>query len=88
MRMKRTLTEPTPAPVNAAQKISKVIVDFFLPMATVTMPGLTSFAATSDAEEIWALEQLVQLFPEDRRHKSAILQQVDTLCDKCLACRL
>ena len=80
--MKRSANEATATPVSAAHKVSRAVADFFLPMVDGETPAATSFSTASDAEEIWAFDQLVQLFAEDRRHKAAILEQVDSLCDK------
>lgn len=71
---------------TAASKIVRMVTQFFLPMQTSPVPSHTSFMSPCEAEEEWAFEQLVQLFPEDTRSKDQILVRVEQLCDKCDCC--
>ena len=71
---------------TAASKIVQIVSQFFIPMTSAPVPPHTSFISPCEAEEAWAFEQLVSLFPENARAKTDIIDRVDTLCDKCSYC--
>ena len=71
---------------TAASKIVRLVSQFFLSVGSAPVPTHTSFTSPCEAEEIWAFEQLVQLFPDDSRTKDDIMARVETLCDKCDCC--
>ena len=71
---------------TAASKIVRMVSHFFLPMQSTNIPTHTCFLSPCEAEEEWAFEQLVQLFPEDERSKGQIMDKVEKLCDKCECC--
>lgn len=71
---------------TAASKIVHIVSQFFVPMTTCPGPTHTSFISPCEAEEAWAFEQLVSLFPENARAKEDIVDRVETLCDTCSHC--
>ena len=71
---------------TAAGEIVRMVNQFFIPMETKPIPSHTSFLSPCEAEEAWAFEQLVQLFPEDARSKEHIMERVEVLCDQCECC--
>ena len=54
--------------MSAASKITKVVTDFFLPMAEGFVPAYTPLTQSPDAEEMLLLEKIWEMFPEGPDH--------------------
>jgi len=50
--------------MSAASKITKVVTDFFLPLADGFVPEYTPLSSTPDDEEALLLEKISDTFPE------------------------
>ena len=82
MRMNAQAVRPPPKnPMSAASKITKVVTDFFLPMAEGFMPAYTPLTPSPDAEEMHLLEQIWDLFPEAMGTREEFVGRLGALYD-------
>jgi hypothetical protein len=82
MRMNaQAVRAPPKNPMSAASKITKVVMDFFLPMAEGFMPAYTPLTSSPDAEEMLLLEQIWDLFPEAMRSREDFVDRLGALYD-------
>lgn len=82
MRMStQAVRQPPKNPMSAASKISKVVTEFFLPLAEAFVPAYTPLTATPDAEESLLLERIWETFPESMRTREAFVAKMGELYD-------
>lgn len=82
MRMAAQSTKPQPKQiVSAASKISRVVTDFFLPLADDYIPAYTPFTATPDVEETLILERLWEVFPDCMKSRETFVAKMGELYD-------
>lgn len=67
--------------MSAASKISKVVNDFFLPLADGYFPSYTPLTSTPDDEENLILERIWETFPEDMRSREAFVARMGDMYD-------
>jgi hypothetical protein len=72
---------PPKNPMSAASKITKVVTDFFLPMADGFVPAYTPLTQSPDAEEMLLLEQIWDMFPEAMRTREDFVDRMGALYD-------
>jgi hypothetical protein len=72
---------PPKNPMSAASKITKVVTDFFLPMADGFVPAYTPLTQSPDAEEMLLLEQIWDMFPEAMRTREEFVDRMGALYD-------
>lgn len=73
--------QPPKNPVSAASKITKVVTEFFLPLADGFVPAYTPLTATPDAEEALLLERIWELFPESMRSREEFVAKMGEIYD-------
>ncbi len=71
--------QPPKNPMSAASKITRVVTEFFLPLADGFVPAYTPLTATPDAEESLLLEQIWGMFPESMRTKEDFVARMGEL---------
>ena len=82
MRMNaQAVRAPPKNPMSAASKITKVVTDFFLPMAEGFVPAYTPLTQSPDADEMLLLEQIWELFPEAMRTREEFVDRMGALYD-------
>jgi hypothetical protein len=82
MRMSTQVArQPPKNPMTAASKISKVVTEFFLPLADGFVPAYTPLTATPDAEETLLLERIWEMFPECMRTREDFVAKMAELYD-------
>lgn len=82
MRMSTQTARPPPKnPMSAASKITKVVTDFFLPLADGFVPAYTPLTATPDDEETLLLERIWEMFPESMRTRADFVAKMGELYD-------
>lgn len=82
MRMATQVTrQPPKNPMSAASKISKVVTEFFLPLADGFVPAYTPLTATPDEEENLLLERIWEMFPEAMRTREDFVAKMGELYD-------
>ena len=72
---------PPKNPMSAASKITKVVTDFFLPMAEGFVPAYTPLTQSPDAEEMLLLEKIWEMFPEAMRTREEFVDRMGALYD-------
>jgi len=78
MRMSAQAARPQPKnPMSAANKITRVVSDLFLPIAEGYVPEYTPLSMQPDAEETLLLERIWELFPDAMRSRDDF---VDCMC--------
>ena len=78
MRMSAQAARPQPKnPMSAANKITRVVSDFFLPIAEGYVPEYTPLSTQPDADETQLLERIWELFPDAMRSRDDF---VDCMC--------
>ena len=78
MRTSAQAARPQPKnPVSAANKITRVVSDFFLPIAEGYVPEYTPLSTQPDAEETQLLDRIWELFPDAMRTRAEF---VDCMC--------
>jgi hypothetical protein len=86
MRMStQAVRQPPKNPMSAASKITKVVTEFFLPLADNFVPDYTPLTATPDAEENLLLEKIWEMFPECMRTRDAFVAKMGELYDSSRA---
>lgn len=73
--------QPPKNPMSAASKITKVVTEFFLPLADGFVPSHTPLTATPDAEETILLEKIWETFPESMRTREEFVAKMGELYD-------
>lgn len=68
-------------PMSAASKITRIVSDFFLPLADGYIPPYTPLTATPDAEETLLLERIWELFPESMKSRDDFVARMGELYD-------
>ena len=68
-------------PMSAASKITRIVTDFFLPLADGYIPPYTPLTATPDAEETLLLEKIWELFPESMKSRDDFVARMGELYD-------
>lgn len=68
-------------PMSAASKITRIVTDFFLPLADGYIPPYTPLTATPDAEETLLLEKIWELFPESMKSRDDFVAKMGELYD-------
>jgi len=82
MRMNaQAVRAPPKNPMSAASKITKVVTDFFLPMAEGFVPAYTPLTQSPDAEEMLLLEKIWEMFPEAMRTREEFVDRMGALYD-------
>jgi len=82
MRMNaQAVRAPPKNPMSAASKITKVVTDFFLPMAEGFVPAYTPLTQSPDAEEILLLEKIWEMFPDAMRTREEFVDRMGALYD-------
>ena len=82
MRMSTQATpQPPKNPLSAASKITRVVTEFFLPLADGFVPAYTPLSATPDADEIQLLERIWEVFPESMRTREEFVARMEKLYD-------
>lgn len=82
MRMSTQVArQPPKNPMSAASKISKVVTEFFLPLAEGFVPAYTPLTATPDAEETLLLERIWEMFPECMRSREDFVAKMGEIYD-------
>jgi hypothetical protein len=77
----QSVRPPPKNPKSAASKISKVVTEFFLPLADGFVPAYTPLTATPDAEESLLLERIWETFPESMRTRESFVARMGELYD-------
>lgn len=84
MRMATQASRSQPKnPMSAANKISKVVTEFFLPLADSFMPSYTPLTSTPDAEETLLLEKISELFPDAMGTRDHFVHKMGEIYDHC-----
>lgn len=87
MRVSTQASRPQPkSPVSAASKISKVVTEFFLPLADGFVPAYTPLTPSPDAEEVLLLEKIWETFPECMRSREEFVTRMGELYDSGRQC--
>ena len=82
MRMStQAVRSPPKNPMSAASKITKVVTEFFLPLADGFVPEYTPLTATPDDDEAILLEMIWEAFPECMRTKEEFVARMGELYD-------
>lgn len=82
MRMSTQVArQPPKNPMSAASKISKVVTEFFLPLADGFVPAYTPLTATPDEEETLLLERIWEMFPESMLTREDFVARMGELYD-------
>ncbi len=82
MRMSTQPVRPPPKnPMSAASKITKVVNEFFLPLADGFVPEYTPLTSTPDDEEILLLERIWDAFPECMNTREKFVAKMGELYD-------
>jgi hypothetical protein len=74
----RTITKN---PMSAASKITKVVTDFFLPLADGFVPEYTPLTSTLDDDEALLLEKIWNTFPEIMGTKEDFVAKMGEIYD-------
>lgn len=89
MRMSTQAVRPPPKnPMSAASKITKIVTDFFLPLADSFVPEYTPLTATPDEEEALLLERIWETFPESMHTREAFVARMGELYDTGRQCEM
>lgn len=84
MRMATQASRPqSKNPMSAANKITKVVTEFFLPLADSYIPSYTPLTATPDAEETLLLEKICEMFPEAMATRDHFVHKMGEIYDHC-----
>lgn len=72
---------PQKSPMSAASKITKIVTDFFLPLADHFVPAYTPLTPSPDAEECLLLERIWEMFPESMRTRDDFVAKMGEIYD-------
>jgi hypothetical protein len=77
----QVVRQPPKNPMSAASKITKVVNEFFLPLADGFVPTHTPLTSSPDAEETLLLERIWEMFPESMRSREEFVAKMGELYD-------